>query len=643
MPVLSARHVSKSYGPQTLFSDVSLTVTRGERVGLLGINGTGKSTLLRVLAGAEPTDEGTIDRRRDATILYLSQEPELDGEKTAREIVAEGLAEWSEAKSRHVEVSKKIEAGDSSLLTEQSELAERIEHLGGWTRDHVVSDVLDRLNVLERDCPVASMSGGERRRIALARLLVARPTLAILDEPTNHLDAATIEWLETYLATEWDGAVLMVTHDRYVLEAICDRIIELDQGKLHETQGGYSDYLEQKAARLSHEARAESNRLNILRRETAWLMRGAKARTTKQKARIQRAEALVAAEPPKAAARVELGGMESGAAQMGKSILDLEHVTLDIAGKTLVRDLDLHLVLGDRVGIIGPNGAGKTSLLRAVVSELAPAKGKLVLGARTRVAFFDQSRALLRDDWSILDNVAEREGAVRTGAGVVTIGKETIETRTYIERFAFDASKQRQLVGSLSGGERARVALAKILKSGANLLLLDEPTNDLDITTLAALEDLLADWPGCVLVVSHDRYFLDRVATTILAFEGDGRVVRYPGNYSTYLSLRPEPEAAAAKSVSSPPPAKKSTDSAAGPKALTYAERLELEGIMDKIAAAEEKVTAIERELSDPALYATRGEDAKRLTTDLETARAEVAALTSRWESLESRASNARK
>jgi ATP-binding cassette subfamily F protein uup len=263
--------------------------------------------------------------------------------------------------------------------------------------------------------------------------------------------------------------------------------------------------------------------------------------------------------------------------------------------------------------------------------------GKLVLGARTRVAFFDQARALLRDDWSILDNIAEREGAARTGAGVVTIGKETIETRTYIERFAFDASKQRQLVGSLSGGERARVALAKVLKSGANLLLLDEPTNDLDIATLGALEDLLVTWPGCVLVVSHDRYFLDRVATTILAFEADGRVVRYPGNYSTYLSLRPD--ALEVKRSTSPPPApKKSTEPTGGPKALTFAERKELDGIMDRIAAAEEKVSVIERELSDPALYATRGEEAKRLTTDLETARAAVAALTSRWELLESRA-----
>ena len=640
MPVLSARHVSKTYGPQTLFSDVSITVTRGERVGLLGINGTGKSTLLRVLAGAEPPDEGTIDTRRDATILYLSQEPELDGDKTAREIVTEGLADWSAAKARHADVSKRIESGDASLLAEQAELAERIEHLGGWSRDHVVDDVLDRLGVRDRDRPAQSMSGGERRRVALARVLVARPTLAILDEPTNHLDAATIEWLETYLATEWDGAVLMVTHDRYVLEAICDRIVELDRGALHEYQGGFSDYLEQKAARLEHEERAEANRLNLLRRETAWLLRGAKARTTKQKARIQRAEALIAAEPPKPPARVELDGMEGGAASMGKSILDLEGVSLEIAGKTLVRDLDLHLVHGDRVGIIGPNGAGKTSLLRAVVSELAPLKRKLVLGARTRVAFFEQARALLRDDWSILDNVAEREGAARTGAGVVTIGKETIETRAYIERFAFDASKQRQLVGSLSGGERARVALAKILKSGANLLLLDEPTNDLDITTLAALEELLSQWPGCVLVVSHDRYFLDRVATSILAFEGDGRVVRYPGNYSTYLALRPQSE----PMKSTPPPApKKSPESPGGPKVLTYAERLEVDGILDKIAAAEERVTAIERELSDPALYATRGQDAKRLQTDLEAARADVAALTSRWESLESRATTARK
>ncbi|HSQ66119.1 MAG TPA: ABC-F family ATP-binding cassette domain-containing protein, partial [Polyangiaceae bacterium] len=483
--------------------------------------------------------------------------------------------------------------------------------------------------------PVGTMSGGERRRVALARVLVARPALAILDEPTNHLDTATIDWLEEFFANEWDGAILMVTHDRYVLDAICDRIVELENGALTEYQGGYGDYLEQKAERLAHAERAESNRLNLLRRETAWLMRGARARSTKQKARIQRAEALVAAEPPREAGRVELSGLEAGAAGLGKSVLDLEGVTIEVGGRALVSDLTLHLVGGDRIGIIGPNGAGKTSLLRAVTGELEPSRGTVTRGTRTRVALFDQARAQLRDDWSVIDNVVEREGADRTGAGVVTIGARTMETRAYLEQFLFDSTKQRQKVGSLSGGERARVALAKMLRSGANLLLLDEPTNDLDIATLSALEELLESWPGCVLVVSHDRYFLDRVATSILAFEPNG-VVRYPGNYTTYVSLRARPSTA-------PPPvpaATKAPAKAAEPgalKPLTFAERLELDGLLDVISAAEERVGATERALNDPAIWASEPERARQLGADLEVARAEVERLTSRWESLESR------
>jgi ATP-binding cassette subfamily F protein uup len=636
MPVLSARGLSKAYGPQTLFSNVSLTIARGERVGLLGVNGTGKSTLLRVLAGVEPPDEGTVDRRRDASILYLEQEPHLDGEKTPREIVEEGLAEWKAATTRHEEVSRALEhGGDAALVEEQSRLAERVEHLGGWSRGHVAEDMLSKLGVRETDRPVADMSGGERRRIALARLLVARPDLAILDEPTNHLDTGVIDWLEDYLASEWEGAVLMVTHDRYVLDAICDRIVELDRGALAEYQGGYSDYLEQKADRLAHEERIEANRLNLLRREKAWLMRGARARTTKQKARIQRAKAVMADEPVAQPKGVELAGLETGAADLGKSVLDLDGVSVAIGERTLVRDLDLHLVSGDRIGVIGPNGAGKTSLLRAITGELAPSRGKVVVAPRTKIALFDQARAALRDDWSILDNVTGREGSERTGAGVVTIGKETIETRSYLERFLFDGSKQRQKVGSLSGGERARVALAKILRDGSNLLLLDEPTNDLDVATLSALEELLESWPGCVIAVSHDRYFLDRVATSLLVFEPGGRVVRYPGNYTTYLSLRPPPVAAPQR-ASAPPPAPKPA-AAAPNKKLTYAERIELDGILDRVSEAEERVRALEASIADPAIWATDANKARALGDDLEAARADVAALLARWEALESR------
>ncbi len=634
MPVLSARGLTKAYGPQTLFSNVSITVTRGERVGLLGVNGTGKSSLLRVLAGVEPADEGTVDRRRDATFGFLEQEPALDPSRTPREIAGEGLAEWQAAMTRHKEISERIERGERSdaLVAEQSTIADRIEHLGGFARDHVAEEILGKLGVRELDRPVGTMSGGERRRVALARILIARPTLAILDEPTNHLDTEAIEWLESHLENEFDGAVLMVTHDRWVLDAICDRIVELDRGTLTEYRGGYSEYVEQKIERLAHEERAEANRLNLLRRETAWLRRGAQARTTKQKARIQRAEALIAAEPTERPAEVDLSAMHASAAEMGKSVLDFEDVDLAIGEKVLVRDLTLHLVRSDRIGVIGPNGIGKTSLLRAIMGDLAPARGTITVGARTHIALFDQARAQLNDAWSVLDNVAEREGSARTGAGVVTIGGETIEMRTYLERFLFDGSKQRQSVGSLSGGERARVALAKILKSGANLLLLDEPTNDLDLATLGALEALLETWNGCVIAVSHDRWFLDRVATSMLVFEGGGKVTRYPGNYSTWLSLRPEARAAP-KEERAPEPKK-----AAQPRTtLTFAERKELDGILDVIAAAEERVAHAERSLADPALYKAKPEEAGRISKELEAARAEVASLIARWESLEAR------
>jgi ATP-binding cassette subfamily F protein uup len=635
----------------SLFDDVALTVRSGEKVGLLGANGAGKSTLLRVLAGLESADRGTIERQRGARILYLAQEPELDPDATPREIAEQGLSEWHRATRRYAGIAEALAKGPPSeeeavLLGEQAALAETIEHLGGWSRDHVALEMLAHLGVRDTDRPVGTMSGGERRRVALARLLVSEPELAILDEPTNHLDTETIEWLEKYLAEEFRGAVLVVTHDRYVLDAIADRVLELEGGTLTEFQGGYAEYLEQKAELLAHAERVQRNRMNLLRRERAWLLRGAKARTTKQKARVQRARALLETEAPREAGRVSFAGLEASATRTGKTILDLEDVALDVGGRRLIRSLTFRLVSGERAGIVGPNGAGKTSLLRLVAGELSPTSGKVVRGANTAITYFDQSRSALRDDWSVFDNVAEREGADRGVADVVRIGDRVLEMRSYLEQFLFDGEKQRQKVGSLSGGERARVALAKALHHGANLLLLDEPTNDLDVSTLGALEELLETWPGCALIVSHDRYFLDRVATSTLAFEGDGVVTRYPGGYESYRSLREQAERARAERAAAdadrkPPAASRGTAGAEatppGPKPLSFAEKKELDGILDAITAIEARVGALEARLSSPELYSGDPAEAARVRAEHQAAQRELAERTARWEELEAR------
>jgi ABC transport system ATP-binding/permease protein len=579
MPVLTARAVTKAYGLKPLFDQATFTVRRGEKVALLGPNGTGKSTLLRVLAGIEPLDTGTIDRRRDASILYLPQEPELDPDRTPREIAREGLTLWHAAKSRYEEVSRQIGEGDMSeaLMAEQATLAEDVERLGGWSRDHEVDEILEHLGVHALDRPVGTMSGGERRRVALARILVAKPELAIFDEPTNHLDADTIGWLEEYLVNEFPGAVLLVTHDRYLLDKVATRVFDLEDGRITEytkrndSVGTFEDFLDQKAERYAHAERVESNRQNFLRKEIEWLRRGPKARSTKQKARIQRAETAIGAEGLRVRGEVELTGLEAGSSRLGGTILELLGVSLDLGGRRLIDDLTMRLVKGNRVGIVGPNGAGKTTLLRLVTGELAATEGKVVRGVQTKIAYFDQARTTLRDDWTVLDNVAEREHSDKTGAGAVTIGDRTLEMRAYLELFLFEGAALRRKVSALSGGERARVALALALKTGANVLLLDEPTNDLDIATLGSLAELIESWPGCVLVVSHDRFFLDRVVTSILAFEGDGKVQLYAGNWESYRDQKREDEKAAkqaTRSASSPPPARRTAPPpAAAPKA----------------------------------------------------------------------------
>lgn len=610
----------------------------GERVGVVGLNGAGKSTLGKLLAGVETPDGGTIARRRGARIEYLEQVPQLDTSMTAEQLVMQGLTAWSDAVARHTEASSALadpNADHERLLEDQSRAADEVERLGGWDQSHRVHAVLNNLGISQRDVPVKSFSGGELRRVALARLLVSRPDLAILDEPTNHLDAETVEWLEQHLIEEFPGAVLLITHDRYLLDNVAQRTVEVADGEAFSYDGGYERYLEQKAERLSLAARTEQNRQNFLRREIEWLRRMPKARTTKQQARIDRAESAIAAPKPKQEQKVSL---ELDVSRAGKTLLELRDASVEIPGRTLIEKLTLFVVQGDRIGIVGPNGAGKTTLFRAILGDHPLASGTVNVGKNTKVAYFDQKRSGLDDSKSIWDNVTGDQSRIE-------LGGEVIDPRSYLERFAFDSHKQRQPVGSLSGGERARVALARLLRQSANLVLFDEPTNDLDVATLGAVESMLVDFGVTALIVTHDRYFLDRVATSILAFEGDGQVIHYPGNYDTFRRLRAEARearkaAAKAAPVAAAAPAAASQRPGSKKKALSNAEERELSSLPDKIDRAEQLAASITTKMGDPATYAGGG-DIAALNRELAAARAEADKLTARWEELEAKKSAA--
>ncbi len=629
MSVLAALDIDKAYGQRVLLSRASLTIDEGERVGVVGRNGAGKSTLARILAGAEPADGGSVALRRGARVAFLAQEPALDEAKSVRATVEEGLEAWLVARKRHDELTARIEGGEvnEALLADQVAAAAEIERLGGWDRSHEVDRVLQHLGVFDVvDRPAGKLSGGQRRRVALAQVLVGQPDVMILDEPTNHLDADTIDWLERFLADEFRGAVLFVTHDRWLLDRIANRTIEVDRGSVYAYEGGYGAYLEAKSERFALAERTEKNRQNFLRTELEWLRRQPKARGTKQKARIERAEAAKSAGPHRDEGRVELS---AEVAEAGRSILDVRGLGLKMGDRWLLKDFDLAMNTGERLGILGPTGAGNTTLLRAILGEQPIAEGTNGLGRRARVGYLDQERAQLDGDLSVFDCVAQ---------AVPSVDKERIDPRSYLERFLFDSHAQRKKVAALSGGERARLALARLLASAANLLLLDEPSNDLDTDTLSALEDFLSSYEGSVLVVTHDRYLLDRVTTGILCFEGDGRVTRYAGAYQAYAAAR-EREAEEKKGTRSAAPSPAAKAGKAKPAGLSKNEQRELDGILDKIDQAEQTAAAIEAELGDAALYAAGADPAKVAATQarLDEARAVAAKLTARWEELEAK------
>ena len=522
-------------------------------------------------------------------------------------------------------------ADTSALAIEQAEAGDDLERLGGWERLHEAEAIISALGIQDPSRLAGTLSGGERRRVALARVLVGEPTLAILDEPTNHLDVETIEWLEDYLLDRFRGALLLITHDRYVLDRVATRTMDLEDGVLTTYNGGYATYLAARAERKAHAERAERNRQNFLRRELEWLRRQPKARGTKQKARIDRAHAAIESDAPK---RDRQAVLRVDAARQGKTVLEIEGLRLERGGACLIDDLELRISAGQRVGVVGPNGAGKTSLLLAVLGQLEATAGNIALGQNARVGVLDQGRSGLEPEQTVFESLGDRSH--------VESGGERLDLAQYLERFLFDRREQRVKVGQLSGGERARVCLAKLLAEKANLLLLDEPTNDLDVSTLAALEEMLTESPTSAIVVSHDRWFLDRIATSILVFEGDGRVVLHAGNYSDYRErvgpTRPptppaEPQRRAEAESTLPPPSKP-----AGIQKLSFNEKRELAGLLDEIEASETEVAQLEDRLASPETY--KSEDPQtiaELKQALAAANERTEALTDRWEELEVR------
>jgi energy-dependent translational throttle protein EttA len=525
--------VSKFYEKKPVLKDIYLSYFYGAKIGVIGLNGSGKSSLLRILAGVDKEFQGETAVSPGYTIGFLEQEPKLDPKKTVREVVNEGAAETIALLKEFEELSAKLgepmdDAEMERLLEKQGKIQEKIDAANAWDLDSRLEMAMDALRCPPGETPIEVLSGGELRRVALCRLLLQEPDILLLDEPTNHLDAETVAWLEHHLQ-QYAGTVIAVTHDRYFLDNVAGWILELDRGKGIPWKGNYSSWLEQKRTKLAQEEKSESDRQKTLERELEWIRMAPKARQAKSKARVKAYEQLLSQEADRRAAELEI--YIPPGPRLGDVVIEAEHVTKAYGDRLLLDDASFVVPPGAIVGIIGPNGAGKTTLFRMIVGQDAPDSGSIRLGDTVKLGYVDQSR----DSLAATKNVWEE---ISGGADTVELGSRTVNSRAYVSRFAFTGQDQQKKVGALSGGERNRVHLAKMLKSGANVLLLDEPTNDLDVNTMRALEEALESFAGCVLVISHDRWFLDRIATHTLAFEGDSKVVFFDGNYTEYEADR---------------------------------------------------------------------------------------------------------
>jgi len=521
--------VSKFYDKKPVLKDIYLSFFYGAKIGVLGLNGSGKSSLLRIIAGTDKEFNGEVVFSKGYSVGYLEQEPKLDESKTVKEIVQEAVQETVDLLKEFEEINNKFaepmdDDAMNALIERQGAVQEKLDHLDAWDLDSRLEMAMDALRCPPSETPIKNLSGGEKRRVALCRLLLQKPDILLLDEPTNHLDAETVGWLEQHLQ-KYEGTIIAVTHDRYFLDNVAGWILELDRGEGIPWKGNYSSWLEQKQTRLAQEQKAEDKRQKTLERELEWIRMSPKGRHAKSKARINDYEKLVSENVEKRQEELEI--FIPPGERLGDVVIEAKGVSKAYGDKLLFENLEFSLPRGGIVGVIGPNGAGKTTLFRLITGQDKPDSGDFKVGETVQLAYVDQSRDTLDPNKSIYDEISG-------GSEVIQLGKREMNARAYVSRFNFNGSDQQKKVGVLSGGERNRVHLAKVLKSGANVILLDEPTNDLDVNTMRALEEALENFGGCAVVISHDRWFLDRIATHILAFEGDSHVEYFDGNYSEY-------------------------------------------------------------------------------------------------------------
>ncbi|KQL48901.1 ABC transporter [Brevibacillus choshinensis] len=593
MQILSVENLSKSYGEKVLFDNISFHIAEQQRIGLIGVNGTGKSSLLKIIAGLDTSDSGKLVHANRFHVEYLPQNPSFDEDSSILDQVFYGdspliqlLREYEEALA-DLQTSPDDEKKQSRVFSLQT----KMDAADAWESNTQAKMILTQLGLNDFTQKVRELSGGQRKRVAMARALIQPADLLILDEPTNHIDNETVEWLEEYLS-RYKGALLLVTHDRYFLDRVTNRTFELDGGKLYSYEGNYATFLEKKAEREENEAAAESKRQNLLRRELAWLRRGAKARTTKQKARVGRAEELRDRVVEGPAAKMD---MALGASRLGKKVIELENISKAYGDRKLIQDFSYIVLPGDRVGIIGPNGSGKSTLLNMLAGRLEPDEGTIDVGQTVKIAYYTQDSVEMNEKLRVIEYVKEAAEVIHTNDG------EAITASQMLERFLFSPHMQYTPISRLSGGERRRLYLLRTLMGEPNVLFLDEPTNDLDIQTLSILEDYLEQFPGAVITVSHDRYFLDRTVDHLFAFEGQGKIRHFTGNYSEYLDEQREEKAVPTQAVSETNDKSESSSANRGnnrTKKLSYKDQKEWDEIEGKIASLEDRSVKLKEEIA---------------------------------------------